>query len=272
MAHRVDPDAFVLRRCAMKRLLLAAAGLSVLAGPMAASAQPQQDRPENHQDQNRGSRQAPASREQGRQAPQNFRGPQQNYSAPQQNYRQFQQPTQPRGGFSAYGKEGAHTTWRGAGQYGSPLPAQPNRGGQYQRYGGTGQVQSYRGGQYQYRNGGQYQYRSGAQNYRNWSGSNVRLRGDWWRGRSDFRGYYGRREGFWFAPGYGYYEVDPRWWGFDWVVGSIVPYDLQEYAVSDYWNYGLPAPPYGCEWIFLGDQIVLIDLGSGAILEVAGAF
>ena len=98
------------------------------------------------------------------------------------------------------------------------------------------------------------------------------MRGDWWRGRSGFNGYYGRREGYWFAPGRGYYRVDPRWWGFDWVVGAVVPYDLQSYVITDPWDYGLPAPPYGCEWIFLGDQIVLIDLGSGQILEIAGAY
>ncbi|HEY1878374.1 MAG TPA: RcnB family protein [Caulobacteraceae bacterium] len=279
----------------MKRLLLAAAGLSVIAGPMAASAQSQPDLRDNHKD-HQNARQAPANRPENRPAPQTSR-------APPQNVQRFQQA--PSG--AANGNPNAHTTWRGAGPNGAPVRVQPNgsggqyqrygntgqvqtnpggqyqrygntgqvqtnRGGQYQRYGNTGQVQTNRSGQYQYRNGGQYQARSGYQNYRNWSGGNVRLSGDWWRGRTGFNGYYGRRQGYWFAPGWGYYQVDPQWLGFNWAVGAVVPYQLQSYYISDPYEYGLPPAPYGCEWIFLGDQIVLIDLSSGAILEIAGAY
>jgi Ni/Co efflux regulator RcnB len=267
----VNPDANLSRRCAMKRLLLAAAGLSVIAGPMAASAQSQPHWRGNHQDrQNAG--QAPANRPDNRAAPQTFR-------APQQNVRRFQSaPT--RGG---YGNQNANPTWRGARPNGMPARV-PNGSGQYQSYGNTGQVQTYRGGQYQYRNGyaGQTQYRSGGQyqsrngyagrNLQNWSGRNFRLQGDWWRGRTGFNGYYGHRAGFWFAPGWGYYQVDPRWYDFDWAVGAVVPYELQSYAISDPYAYGLPPAPYGCEWIFLGDQIALIDLSSGQIVQIAGAY
>jgi Ni/Co efflux regulator RcnB len=34
----------------------------------------------------------------------------------------------------------------------------------------------------------------------------------------------------------------------------------------------LPDAPYGTEWIFLGDQIVLIDLNSGQIVQMAGSY
>ena len=257
----------------MKRLLLAAAGLSVIAGPMAASAQPQPDARGNQQD-HQAARQAPANRSENRPAPQTFR-------APQQNVQRFQ-PTPNRGG--AYGNPGANTTWRGAGPNGAPVRVQPNGSGQYQHYGNTGQVQTYRGGQTRYRNGyagqsqyrydGQYQSRNGyaGGNLQNWSGRNFRLQGDWWRGRAGFNGYYGHRAGYWFAPGWGYYQVDPRWYDFDWVVGAVVPYELQSYAISDPYAYGLPPPPYGCEWIFLGDQIALIDLDTGQIVQFAGAY
>jgi Ni/Co efflux regulator RcnB len=252
----------------MKRLLLAASGLALLAGPMAASAQDQQDWRGHNQNENRGQRQAPASREQSR--------PQQQYRAPQQNVQRYQPAPQYNGG---YRNQGAQPTWRGPGPNGQLERAQPQpsyRGQQTYR-GERYQAPMDRGGQYQYRNGGQYQYRNGGQyrgtqSYQNWSGRNFRLQGDWWRSRSGFRGYEGRRYGYWFAPGWGYYRVDPRWWGFDWVVGSIVPYELQSYVISDYWDYGLPPPPYGCEWIFLGDQIVLMDLGSGQIVEIAGEY
>jgi Ni/Co efflux regulator RcnB len=249
----VNPDANPSRRSAMKRLLLAAAGLSVIAGPMAAAAQSQPDGRGNHQD-HQNARQMPANRPENRPAPQTFHAPQQNV--------QRLQPAPNRG--PSYGNPSAHTTWRGAGPNGAPIRAQPNGPSQYRRYGNTGQAQTYRGGQYQSRNG--------YQNFRSWNGGNVRLRGDWWRGRSSFNGYSGRREGYWFAPGWGYYSVDPRWLDFDWVVGSVVPYELQSYAISDPYEYGLPPEPYGCEWIFLRDQIVLIDLGSGQILEIAGGY
>lgn len=245
----------------MKRLLLAAAGLSVIAGPMAASAQPQPNGRGAHQD-HQTSRPAPANRPENRPAPQTFR-------APQQNVQRFQ--PSPNGG-GAYGNPVAHTTWRGAGPNGAPVRVQPNSTGQYQRYGNGGQTQAYRGGQHQYRNGGQFQNGSGAQVFRNRSGSNVRLQGDWWRGRAGFNGYYGHRAGYWFAPGWGYYQVDPRWYDFDWVVGAVVPYELQSYYISDPYAYGLPPAPYGCEWIFLGDQIALIDLGTGQIVQIAGAY
>lgn len=269
----------------MKRLLLAAAGLAVIAGPMAASAQPQPDQRESHQDnQNRGQHQAPAKQPE-------IRPAQQNYRAPQQNVQRFQQAPN-RGGYNANGNQGAHTTWRGSGSNGSPQQVQPNgqrtyggqrfgnagqapidRGGQYQ-YRNGGQPQTYRGGQSQYRNGGQYQNRGGyaGRNLQNWSGRDFRLQGNWWRGRTGFNSYYGHRAGFWFAPGWGYYQVDPRWYDFDWVVGAVVPYELQSYYISDPYEYGLPPAPYGCEWIFLGDQIALIDLSSGQVVQIAGAY
>ena len=37
---------------------------------------------------------------------------------------------------------------------------------------------------------------------------------NWWRGRVDFRDYRGSRNGYWYAPGYGYYRVEPRYYGY----------------------------------------------------------
>ena len=94
----------------------------------------------------------------------------------------------------------------------------------------------------------------------------------WWRERRGFGAYDGRRAGYWFAPGWGYYRPDPRWYGFDWEVGVAVPFELRGYVLNDPYEYGLPPAPYGCEWIFLGNELVLISLESGQILQVGYSF
>ena len=152
---------------------------------------------------------------------------------------------------------GAYRSYQGSGQYRNNGQYQGNR--QYQ---GSGQYQGSR----QYPGSGQYQGR-------NWSGrATYQHGGDWWRSHRGFEHYRGHRFGFWFAPGFGYYQVDPQWYDYDWQVGVEVPYELRTYYVNDYWDYGLPAPPYGCAWIFLGDQVVLIDLNTGEIVQIADSY
>jgi len=66
----------------------------------------------------------------------------------------------------------------------------------------------------------------------------------WMQQRREFQAYSGRRAGFWFAPGQGYVRVDPRFSGYGWRVGVVVPWQLRSYAVADPWFYGVdPAPP-----------------------------
>ncbi|HXV01762.1 MAG TPA: RcnB family protein [Caulobacteraceae bacterium] len=94
----------------------------------------------------------------------------------------------------------------------------------------------------------------------------------WWRGQRGFEGYYGLRAGYWFAPGWGYYQPDPRWIGYDWEVGAVVPYELRSYYVSDPYAYGLPTAPYGCGWIYLNNELVLIDLRTGRIVQIGDGY
>ncbi len=90
----------------------------------------------------------------------------------------------------------------------------------------------------------------------------------WMQQRREFQAYGGRRTGFWFAPGYGYVRVDPRFSGYGWRVGGIVPWQLRNYAVADPWFYGVePAPP-GFRWVWLDNNLALINLRSGAIVRV----
>jgi len=279
----------------MKRLILSAAAVAILGGP--AIAQPQ-DQEQDHHRQERQQGSAPARSY----TPPTARGPAQGYTptyrAPQGNVsgpRNFAPQNQPapiyRPPGTTTGQYGGYRGYQG-GQY---APTRPNTG-QYQgnrQYQGTGQYQGqyqgsrqyqggqwnrqYQGGQYQ---GGQYQgsrqYQGGQWNNRQFQGGqwgrNSRLSGDWWRGRRGFERYEGHRNGFWFAPGWGYYQVDPRWYGYDWEIGGVVPYQLRSYYVSDPYDYGLPPAPYGTAWVFLGDQIVLIDLQTGEIVQIAGSY
>jgi Ni/Co efflux regulator RcnB len=91
---------------------------------------------------------------------------------------------------------------------------------------------------------------------------------NWWRGRPEFRDYAGARPGFWYRPGFGYFRVDPRWYGFTWRIGGFVPLEFRNYYVQNPYDYGLPPPPYGYAYVYLGNSIALMSLVSGAIVQV----
>ncbi|MBA3810882.1 MAG: RcnB family protein [Caulobacteraceae bacterium] len=91
---------------------------------------------------------------------------------------------------------------------------------------------------------------------------------DWWRGRADFRGFNGRRAGFWFRPGFGYVRIDPRYAGFRWRVGGRVPVAYRRFYVSDPFFYGLSPAPYGYRYVYLDNNIVLMSLATGLITQV----
>lgn len=90
----------------------------------------------------------------------------------------------------------------------------------------------------------------------------------WWRGRPEFVGYVGARPGFWFIPGQGYIRPDPRWYGFSWQVGGFVPSIFWNYAVPNPFIYGLQPAPYGFRYIYLGNNVVLMNVHNGRIVRV----
>jgi len=66
-----------------------------------------------------------------------------------------------------------------------------------------------------------------------------------------------------------YYE--PRGWYYQrWTFGQYLPFVFfsQNYWIDSYWSYGLPVPPYGCEWVRYGDDALLVDVETGKILQV----
>jgi Ni/Co efflux regulator RcnB len=97
-----------------------------------------------------------------------------------------------------------------------------------------------------------------------WNRSNR----DWWRGRSDFRGYNGRRNGYYFAPGYGYYAVEPRYYGHRWNRGAYLPQSYRRYYVQDPYFYGVRPAPYGYRWVYVDNDLVLVSIATGLILDV----
>jgi Ni/Co efflux regulator RcnB len=67
-----------------------------------------------------------------------------------------------------------------------------------------------------------------------------------------------------YRPPRGYFA---RRWGW----GEILPpaFWARDYWIVDFADYDLPPPPYGAIWVRVGDDALMIDQGSGEIIEVA---
>jgi len=104
-----------------------------------------------------------------------------------------------------------------------------------------------------------------------WQRDNVRFWGQrdphGWHGNAGFKNYSGVRLNFFFAPGYGYYSVSQTYRGRNWHPGEYLPAIFLRYVVSDYQDYGLPSPPYGCSWIWVNTSVLLVDRSDGYILD-----
>jgi Ni/Co efflux regulator RcnB len=88
--------------------------------------------------------------------------------------------------------------------------------------------------------------------------------------RDDHFYYYGNRYyarqrfsiGFYYAP-----------WGYTtrfWVRGDRLPlsYYGARYVIYDYYDYDLYAPPYASGWVRVGNDVLLIDMETGEVLDV----
>lgn len=91
---------------------------------------------------------------------------------------------------------------------------------------------------------------------------------NWWRGRTDFRGYNGRRSGYWYAPGYGYRPVAKQYWNYRWARGAYVPAGYRSYYVNDPYFYGLRPAPYGYRWVYADGNLVLMAMATGLIADI----
>lgn len=93
-------------------------------------------------------------------------------------------------------------------------------------------------------------------------------RADWWRGRPEFRDYRGARHGYYYAPTYGYYRVEPRYYGHRWARGHVLPPAYRTYYVRDPHLYRLRPAPRGYRWVHVNNDVVLIALATGLIAEI----
>lgn len=124
------------------------------------------------------------------------------------------------------------------------------------RRGMTGPVQVQAGQQWRQQNSG-------------WnSGAVWRQNSNWWRGNSAFSLWSGARVGFFFIPAFGYVAVPAEYRTHRWRAGDDLPNWFWRYAISDYWDYGLPQPPDGCAWVWVNNDVALIDLDDGYILDI----
>lgn len=92
-----------------------------------------------------------------------------------------------------------------------------------------------------------------------------RRRAESWRDRAEWRAYNGARQGYWYAPGYGY---RPMQRDHAWRRGAYVPRAYRSYYVQDPYYYGLSAPPRGHRWVYADGNFVLMSLASGLIANV----
>ena len=75
------------------------------------------------------------------------------------------------------------------------------------------------------------------------------------------------RIGFYFAPGYGYYNVPRSYWGRRYYEGDFLPSLFWRYELRDWAYWGLPYPPAGTMWVFVDNNIYLVDRYDGYIIE-----
>jgi len=115
---------------------------------------------------------------------------------------------------------------------------------------------------------GQWSGRAQAGDHRNWNGGEHR----WARGEGRRFSYAGRNffrfraDPYRWPSGFGY-----RHWGLHQILPPVFLAD--DYYLNDYYDFGLADPPYGAEWIRVGDDALLVSLDTGEVLdEVPGVF
>jgi len=102
-----------------------------------------------------------------------------------------------------------------------------------------------------------------------WNNNAVwRQNSNWWRGNGAFRLWGGARVGFFFIPELGYVSVPVEYRVHYWRAGDMLPSWFWRYQVRDFWTYGLPQPPDGCAWVWVDNDVALIDLSDGYILDI----
>ncbi|MGZ5921841.1 MAG: RcnB family protein [Rhizomicrobium sp.] len=66
------------------------------------------------------------------------------------------------------------------------------------------------------------------------------------------------------------YRRPPGYYARRWTWGQVLPnfFWTRDYWLTDYYDYDLPPPPFGAIWVRVGDDALLIDQDSGEIIAV----
>lgn len=112
---------------------------------------------------------------------------------------------------------------------------------------------------------------------RRWDGNQANRRPDWNNDRrQQQRPRYDRRyyPPAWHAPqryrGWDY-RPPSGFYARSWVFGDLLPRSWwqPQYRIDAWWQYGLPIPPIGYEWVRVGDDALLVDMFNGRVIQVA---
>lgn len=83
-----------------------------------------------------------------------------------------------------------------------------------------------------------------------------RQHGQNFRSHQRYRGYAYRPPSGFYIRSWGYGDQLPRsWWS-------------SQYRLNDWWSYGLPIPPIGYEYVRVGEDVLLVDMFSGRVVQV----
>ena len=86
----------------------------------------------------------------------------------------------------------------------------------------------------------------------------------WYDSRQWRRSYHAPRR-FRAAP----YRYPRGWYEREWFYGDILPWGwFGGGYYLNWWSYGLPMPPIGCEWVRVGSDALLVDVWSGRVVTV----
>lgn len=68
----------------------------------------------------------------------------------------------------------------------------------------------------------------------------------------------------------GPYAAPADWRYRQWRFGEILPapFWAERYRIADFWLFGLDVPPAGFEWVRYGPDAILIDVGTGEVIQV----
>jgi Ni/Co efflux regulator RcnB len=66
------------------------------------------------------------------------------------------------------------------------------------------------------------------------------------------------------------YIRPPHFYSHVWLFGEVLPaaWYAPDYVIDDWWNYDLPEPPPGFDWVRVGDDALLIEEYTGQIVQV----